>query len=159
MNNEEISKKIDKVWKLLKYCGFIALGISVFSIVYYFINKDIQDGINNLNVIGVQISAILMQMAMNGVVVLIASIIMIIGCIKKNKIGNFGTFFTFSTLTSMRSNSASLAVLKLSPMVSDSIENVLTTVDAIQSISVILGLVMVINFIRLIILERKLKNV
>lgn len=159
MNNEEISKKIDKVWKLLKYCGFIALGISVFSIVYYFINKDIQDGINNLNVIGVQISAILMQMAMNGAVVLIASIIMIIGCIKKNKIGNFGTFFTFATLTSMRSNSASLAVFKLSPMVSDSIENVLTTVDAIQSISVILGLVMVINFIRLIILERKLKNV
>ncbi len=89
MNNEEISKKIDKVWKLLKYCGFIALGIAVFSIVYYFINKDIQDGINNLNVIGVQISAIIMQMAMNGAVVFIASIIMIIGCIKKNKIGNF----------------------------------------------------------------------
>lgn len=159
MNNEEISKKIDKVWGVLKYCGFIALGISVFSIVYYFINKNIQDGVNSLNIIGAQLSVVIMQMAIRGAVLLAASISMITECIKKNKICNFGTFFTLASLISMSSGSESYSVYNLSPFVSNSAGNVITTVYAIQSISFILGIVVVINFIRLIILDRKLTNV
>lgn len=153
---ESLEKKINNSWKLLTYCGIVSLCLGIFFIAAYFVNGNIEDGISNLNILGTQLTVAVMDIATRSVPVVIVSILFIIVCSKKKSTAGWFLLVELLFLTDMFSSTgASLAGVRFSPMLSDSLKNLVSIIEGGESIAAIVGLAMIIGFIRLRLLEKK----